>query len=101
MPNPRLLAVVTALIMAASAPAAQATYSLTDLQTIEQLVVNRNWNALRAYIDAHPELLDGNDPLAVELRTYVESYNQGFFTRLFTTPQAPGLDLIQQLVAQY
>ena len=101
MPNPRLLAVVTALIMAASAPAAQANYSLIDLQTIEQLIVNRNWNALRTYIDANPELLDGNDPLAVELQAFVESFNQGFFTRLFTTPEVPDVDLIQQLVAQY
>lgn len=101
MPSPRLLAVVTALILAAGAPAAHATYTLTNLQALEQMVLDQDWRGLHAFIEANPELLHGNDPLAIELRNYVATYRESVIGRFFNPPQAPGQELIEQLVAQY
>jgi len=101
MPNPRLLAVVTALMLSAGTPAAHASYTLTDLQRIEQLILDREWNELRAYIASKPDLARGDDPLASELRTFLETSRDGFLAQIFNPPQAPDTGLLDQLVAQY
>lgn len=101
MPNPRLLGIITALLLAAGASAADAAYTRHDLQTIELLIMNRKWAALREYIDAHPELLEGDNILAAELREYIATYKNGFIERLFTPPKAPKQDVLQQLKEQY
>jgi len=101
MPNTRLLAVVTAVMLSAGTPAAQAAYTFYDLQRIEKLILNREWNELRAYIEANPKLLRGTNPLANELRAFFVTYRQGSPEQFFSAPEAPAADLINQLVTQY
>lgn len=101
MPNPRLLAIVTVAMLAITSPASQAAYSKTDLQTIEQMIISQDWAALSSYIDANPDLLSGNNPLAQELRTFAESYRTGFIAQIFSPPIAPDIEAIDTLVSQY
>ena len=88
-------------MLSAGIPAANATYTLTDLQTIEQMILNAEWNALQKYVEGRPDLLLGDDPLAVELRTYLSRYREGFLFQLFISPDASGSGILAELVAQY
>lgn len=68
MPDARLLAVITALMLVATVPRAQADFSLDQLKALEQLILARDGTALRRYLAANPQMLRGDDPLARELR---------------------------------
>ena len=70
MPSTRLVAILTALLMLGAGSRALAAYSLDQLKEIERLVMSRDTAALGAYLDAHPDITVGNDPLAAELRNF-------------------------------
>ncbi|MGB7268097.1 MAG: hypothetical protein WBC90_01100 [Albidovulum sp.] len=70
MPNPRLLAVVTAMMFLLGGNALRAELSLSQLQELERIISSNDTGALRSYLDQHPDLLSGNDPLSRELREF-------------------------------
>ena len=83
MPNPRLLAVITALMMIAGAPGAQAAYTSGQLAQIEQLVLAKSWGQLKTYILANPALLEGDDALAQELKAFMADTQGGALSTIF------------------
>lgn len=87
MPNHRLLAVVTALMLIGGAQSGHAEYSIAQLQEIERLILSKDINAIWLFLAANPEILNGSDPLAVELRTLAESIENGLVgTLAFQSP---------------
>ena len=97
MPNPKLLAIVTAFMLMAGAPGAYATYTLTQLEIIEQIILDNDCAALRDFIEANPGLLEGDDQLAVELRAFAAGITEGFWRGICVAPNAQGVELIKQL----
>jgi hypothetical protein len=77
MPSPRLLAVVTAMIMIAGAARGQQGASLGDLERIEGFIQSKDCGGLWSFVTTQPGLLEGNDPLARELRVFVASTERG------------------------
>lgn len=86
MPAPKLLTIVTALILM-SGQAAWAAYSLEQLQEIERYILSKNSAALAAMLRSNPDLMIGDDPLALELRTFMEN-NAGLPFIWFNAPTA-------------
>jgi hypothetical protein len=75
--HPRLVAVVTALTLMGGATALHAEYSLSQLEEIDRLITARNCAGLWSYVQANPDILSGNDPLANELRVFVSATERG------------------------
>ncbi len=48
-----------------------AAYTLAQLQIIEALILEGNLSGLRVFLLNNPGILEGNDPLAVELRDFM------------------------------
>ncbi|WP_147450650.1 hypothetical protein [Rhodophyticola porphyridii] len=101
MANQRLLAALTALLLVAGTPSAQAAYTLTNLLELERFVLAEDWEALMRYIERNPALLEGADPLAVELRTFLESIEGDFLGALGANFDAPSVELVQALQDSY
>lgn len=97
MPAPKLIAIVTALILM-SGQASFAEYSLAQLQEIERYVMTKNNDALMLLLQAHPELMAGEDPLAQELRSFMAANLQTgllWFSAPTATLPPPDLELAQ------
>lgn len=77
MPDKRLVAVVTALMMSTGALSARAEATLEQLQTIDRLLSANDSRALWFYMQRHPELLAGDDELALELRKFCNDITLG------------------------
>lgn len=77
MPSSRLIAVITALTCLAGASGAYAAYTVDQLREIERMIVGKDCEGLRRYIGLNPILLQGADPLAVELRTFASGVDTG------------------------
>jgi hypothetical protein len=90
MLHPRLMAVITALIVLAP-PVAKAQYSIDQLREIEGLILSRDCGALRNYLWANPQVMDGTDPLAVELRGFARDVDAGVIACVGAVPP-PGAD---------
>lgn len=75
MPVPKLITIVTALLLM-SGQGAFAEYSLAQLQEIERYILTKNTAALLLLLQANPELLIGDDPLAAELRAFMATNMQ-------------------------
>jgi len=88
MPGPKLTAIITALIMITGASGANAEYSLAQLQELERLVLGKKYKSLWAYLQLHPEILAGNDPLAKELQVFVQSTQRGLLNCFAATTVA-------------
>ncbi len=103
MPSPRLMAVVTALMLVAGAQSGQAAYSLAQLEEIEKLIVRKDCSGLWSFLAANPGILDGNDPLAVELRQFMSGVNGGLIDCVSVGPGiAPSVDdLASRVGASY
>ncbi len=86
MPSPRLMAILTAAILAGSANSGQAGYSVRQLREIDRLITAQDCGGLWNYLYAHPEIMDGDDPLAVELRNYLKGINNGLIKCLSVNP---------------
>ena len=95
----KLLAAVTIAVLSSSA--AMAEYTVSELKVIEALVTSGDWADLREYLAANPEILQGDDAFASEMRGFLASYKDSSFLRLFNPPEAPNASLIAQLVEQY
>ncbi len=77
MPNPRLMAVVTALLMISGMRDAHAAYTVSDLRKIEALISAGDCAGLWSFLSKNPQIYVGDDPLAVELRNFVNGINNG------------------------
>ena len=93
MPNPRLTAVITALIMMGSGHGVNAAYNLTQLQIIEGYILAKNCGGLLGYLNQNPTIMAGNDPLAQELRSFANGVEGGIIECLSQTVPStePGL----------
>ena len=80
--TPRLLAVVTVLSCFGLGSQAIADYTVAQLREIERLTTESNWGALRTYLAANPELLQGSGELAVELRSFTADVDNGLIEEL-------------------
>ncbi len=77
MPDPRLTAIITALMLSAGAAPTHAEFSLDELQLIEQLVLAKDMAGLGRLLATNPDLIRGDDPLARELRGFNACYQNG------------------------
>lgn len=84
MADRRLLAIITLALMMPPETAANAAFSLAELQRIEGLVSSRDCGGLWLYLRNNPSLTVGNDPLAVELRNFTNGINDGLIDCLST-----------------
>jgi hypothetical protein len=75
--HPKLIAVVTALVLLGAAGPGRAEYTLAQLQAIEGLITSRNCEGLWLFVKTNPALVDGEDPLAKELRLFVTATERG------------------------
>jgi hypothetical protein len=82
LPSPRLIAIVTALTCLAGASGAHAAASAEQLAQIEDLIVSRDCGGLRGYLADYPDLLQGDDPLAEELRNFASGIDSGLISCL-------------------
>jgi hypothetical protein len=82
MPSPKLIAIITALTCLAGASGAYAAASAEQLAQIEELIIARNCAGLRAYLVENPALLEGDDPLAEELRDFASGIDSGLISCL-------------------
>lgn len=71
MPNQKLIALATALLMIGGASRLMAEYTLDQLKEIERLVMQKDSDALGNYLSENIEVTEGNDPLSVELRKFL------------------------------
>ena len=93
MSNPRLIAVVTAFMMIAGTTGANAAVTLSQLREVERLILGKDCGALWGFLMENSELLEGGDPLAVELRSFVSGVEGGLIECLSIGPnhlQTPG-----------
>lgn len=77
MPPPKLLAVITALVLLGGTTASRADYDLEQLQTIERFVMQKDTAALGRYLAFNPQITRGDDPLARELRSFMGCVQNG------------------------
>jgi hypothetical protein len=82
MPSNKLIAIVTALTCLAGARGTYAAATVEQLTAIEDLIVSRDCGGLRSYLDQYPDLLEGDDPLAEELRNFASGINSGLISCL-------------------
>ena len=75
--HPRLIAVVTALVLLGTTGSSRAEYDLSQLQAIEGLISSRNCEGLWLYVKSNPTMMVGTDPQASELRTFVAATERG------------------------
>ena len=68
---------VTALLMIGGVRSAEAAYTVDDLRKIESLIAAGDCGGLWAFLSKNPQIYVGDDPLAVELRNYVNGINNG------------------------
>jgi len=97
-----LIVTVSALILAAhmGGPAA-AHFKTRQLLEIETLINEGHWTDLRRYISANPELLQGDDALALELAQFMEA-SKGIIAFLsFDNIPMPDLSKVDASAAIY
>jgi len=90
MPNPKLLGIVTALLIIGRVTGANANDTLSQLRAVEGLIQSRDCGALLSYLTENSELLDGDDSLAIALRQFTQDVNGGLIECL-SVPVATAL----------
>jgi hypothetical protein len=93
MPSSKLIAIITALTCLAGARGVYASYTVDQLADIEQLIVSRDCGGLRAYIGRFPELLEGQDALSEELRSFASGIDTGLIECLSYRSGPSGRDV--------
>lgn len=101
MPNPRLIAVITALVFIAGAQGGHAAYTIGQLQEIEKLILSKDCGALWFYLQDNPELMEGVDPLADELRKFAFGIEGGSIDCIFAPPGAGGQNFSTVIAPTY
>ncbi len=77
MPHPRLLALITALMLVGGNSPARADYTVSQLEEIERLILGKDCGALWIYLQANPGIMSGSDALSVELRVFADATARG------------------------
>ncbi|MGR3341699.1 MAG: hypothetical protein ACU0DI_00440 [Paracoccaceae bacterium] len=101
MPSPRLIAVITALVFIAGAQGGHAAYTFGQLQDIERLILSKDCGALWFYLQDNPDLMEGDDPLADELRKFAFGIEGGAIDCIFAPPGAAGRNFSAAIVPTY
>lgn len=101
MPNNRMLAVLTALILTGGAPPASGAASLEQLLQIERLVLSNDCGALYSYLTANPSVLTGDDALSTEFRNFVSRVDRGLISCLGASDDLEQPSLADRLAGQY
>jgi len=86
MPNPKLLGIVTALLIVSRVAGANANDTLSQLQAVQGLIESRDCGALMSYLAENPELLEGGDALAISLRQFTQDVDGGLIPCLSVAP---------------
>ncbi len=89
MPSNKLLAIITALIYFGGHSGAQAAYTIEQLREMENLVATKNCGGLRGYLRINPEIIEGPDPLAEELRKFAFGVDTGLIQCLASRTTVP------------
>ncbi|MEE9426976.1 MAG: hypothetical protein V3V25_02395 [Paracoccaceae bacterium] len=90
MPNPRLLGIVTVLLIVGNVSGVHAAYTLSQLRAVESLISSQDCGALLGYLSNNSELLDGDDPLAEELRKFSQGVQGGLIDCVSVAPGTAG-----------
>lgn len=77
MRKSRLIAILTAAMLLGGTPSVHAAYTLAQLQVIEAMILQGNLSGLRLFLRNNPGILEGDDPLAVELREFMREQQAG------------------------
>lgn len=89
--GPRLVAMVSALTMTQGLPVqGQQGYDLGNLKEIERYIDSRDCAGLQSYVELHPHLLRGGDPLSQELGRFVQRMQTGPMDCFAAGPAQPG-----------
>lgn len=86
MPNPKLLGIVTALLIISRVTGANAAFTQAQLVDVGRLIESRDCGALLSYLVENPELLVGDDSLAISLRKFTQDVDGGLIPCLSVTP---------------
>lgn len=89
MPEPRLMAVITALVMLAGTSAVRAEYDVEQLRQIEDMILRKDCGALWQYLVENPAITAGDDALARELRVFVSATERGQLNCFAARPPVP------------
>lgn len=65
------IALLSTALMLSMNQIAQAAYTQDQLDTLRTLTVSQDTEALMLFLKANPELMQGNDPLAIALRDFL------------------------------
>ena len=97
-----LIATVSALVIATTlgGPAA-AHFKTRQLLELETLISESHWSDLRRYIQANPELLQGDDALALELQKFIDASGVLFAFMTFDMSDMPDLGKVDASAAIY
>ena len=96
--NKLKIALLSTAILVGVNHASLAAYTQNDLNTLRELSNANDTKALLAYIEANPQLMAGDTPLAEALRDFVEARSGGFIGRVFA-PRAPNMASVPDLPA--
>lgn len=99
MPNTRLLAVVTAFLITGGGSGAIAAVTMSQLLEVERLIVSKDCGALLFYLSENGGLLEGDDPLAQELRSFSQGVEGGVIDCLSQAPGQTGIS--PEISSQY
>jgi hypothetical protein len=80
-----------ALVALRLAGGAQAALTVTQLDIIEELVESGNWADLRAFLQANPSLLRGDDALAEAFRNFLENTSSLYTALTFDDAMFPDI----------
>lgn len=97
-----LIATVSALVIATQlGTPAMASFKTRHLTQIDVLITSGTWQDLRRYVAANPELLQGDDALAVQLNSFMND-TKGLLTFLkFNDSMLPDMSKVDKTQALY
>ena len=82
-----------ALVSARLSGSAEAAYQPEDFVRIETLIEDGNWVGLRTFLANNPRVLDCNDPLAGELRRFLDDASGLYAALTFQDSMFPNMGL--------
>ena len=103
MANPRLLAMITAALLFGGLHGPAEAATRVQLQAIEQLILEEDWQQLYDFLQSNPELLSGTGAVVEQLRAFAQAYEDpSFLSALFQPPaDLPDIETVQQQIESY
>lgn len=97
-----LIATVSALVIATQlGTPALASFKTRHLHEIDVLINDGRWVDLRRYVFANPELLEGDDSLALQLGSFMEDTNGLLAFLTFDNSMLPDMSKVDASAAIY